>query len=216
MKKRCSALLLSVLLALSSALPARSQEPHVNVIGLIGDRAILRVDGEQVMLRRGESRGGVTLVNIEAGQAVLRVGQRDVRLGMGMDNGGFASPSENESVELLMNENGQFITSARINGRLAEVLVDTGANTVSMTTQDAKRLGIDYQRGTPGRIITAGGQVNAWGVSLQTVQVGAIVVRNVQANVRDSRDDAPILLGMSFLSQVSLQQENNRLRMTTR
>lgn len=192
--------------------------PHVNVIGLIGERAILRIDGEQVVLKPGESRGDVTLLRVESGKAVLRVGGREMHLGLGMDTGGVAArDGKGASVEVVMNGQGQYITSGSINGRVVQFLVDTGANTVSMTSGEARRLGIDYLvEGTQGASMTAGGVVRAWGVTLKSVTVGPITLQGVQATVRDSNDNAPILLGMTFLSRVSLQQENNRMRMSVR
>lgn len=208
--------LLAALLPAATAAPFR--DPHVNVIGLIGNRAILRIDGEQAMLQPGETRAGVTLVSVEAGQALLRIGAREVRLGMGMDTGGIAArAAQDASVELVMNGRGQFIAHGTINGRVVEFLVDTGANTVSMTSREARRLGIDYRvDGVQGASMTAGGVVKAWGVTLKSVTVGPITVKNVQATVRESNDNAPVLLGMTFLSRVSLQQENNRMKLSAR
>lgn len=219
MTARLRPALLALLLALPVVAPAGPPLPatHVNVIGLIGGRAILRIDGEQVILRPGESHGSVTLLGVENGEALLRVGKRELRLGMGMDTSGFAPRAEGGSVEVAMNGRGQFITNGMINGRVVEFLVDTGANTVSMTAQDARRLGIDYQvDGTRGASATAGGIVTSWAVTLKSVQVGPIVVRNVQATVRESPDLAPILLGMTFLSRVNLTQESQRLRLSER
>ena len=215
--------LLPCLLALLASWPGpalaapAAPAAHVNVIGLIGDRAILRIDGEQAMLRPGESRSGVTLLGVANGEAVLRVGNRELRLGMGMDTRGFAPRAEGGSVEIAMNGRGQFITNGMINGRVVEFLVDTGANSVSMTTEDARRLGIDYRiDGEPARSATAGGIVNSWVVNLKSVQVGPITVHNVTASVREALAHTPILLGMTFLSQVDLRQERNRLRLTAR
>lgn len=206
-----------LLLGLPGVSAAAYQDPHVNVIGLIGDRAILRIDGNQVILRRGESSNGVTLVDVVAGEALLRIGKREIRLGMGKDTGGIAERGSGASIEIVMNGNDQFITSGMINGRVVEFLVDTGANSVSMTTYDADRLGIDYKvDGAPMQTATAGGIVKSWMVTLRSVQVGPIVVKNVQASVRDAPNHAPVLLGMTFLSRVSLQQENNKLKMSVR
>lgn len=218
MPLRLSALLLSALLAGPAlAAPAGMGDPHVSVIGLIGDRAILRIEGEQVILRTGESRAGVTLVGIAAGEAVLRIGTREQRLGLGVDTGGIAPREDGGSVEIVLNGQGQFITSGMINGRVVQLLVDTGANSVSMTAEDARRLGIDYRvDGQPARSHTAGGIVPAWVVRLKSVRVGSIEVRNVVATVREAPTHSPILLGMTFLSQVDLRQERNRLRLTAR
>lgn len=213
----CVAALLLCLSGLPSPGLAAPKDPQVTVIGLIGDRAILRINGQQKMLRRGESDSGVTLTDIVAQEALLKINGRDVRLGMGMDTGGIAERQGGASVDLVMNANHQFITNGQINGRVVEFLVDTGANTVSMTTEDARALGIDYKMdGEKGASATAGGVVSAWGVTLKSVQIGGIVVKNVQATVREAPRMSPILLGMTFLSQVDLQHEKNKLKITQR
>lgn len=193
------------------------KDPFVSVIGLIGDRAILRINGVQATVKRGETRDGVTLVDIVAGEAVLKINDRELHLGMGMDTGGIAAREAGPSVEIGMNDEGQFITNGMINGHVVEFLVDTGANTVSMTTEDARALGIEYRLdGIEGRGATAGGIVRAWGVTLKSVKVGPITVKDVQATIREAPRNSPILLGMTFLSQVNLQNEKNRLKMTAR
>lgn len=209
------AFLLMFCLQAAEAAPAGG--PFVTVIGLMGDRVILRIDGEQALLRPGESRQGVTLRGVENGEALLRIGQREMRMGMGSDTGGIAPRESGGSVEIAMNAHGQFITNGMINGRVVEMLVDTGANSVSMTSEDARRLGIDYRvEGKPGRSATAGGVVRSWLVMLKSVQVGPIEVKNVEATVREAPTLAPVLLGMTFLSRVNLQQESQRLRITGR
>lgn len=193
------------------------KNPHVMVIGLLGGKAVLRINGVQYIIAQGETREGITLLGIAAQEAVLSMKGREVRLGMGMDTGGIAAHESDASVEIVMNGNGQFITNGQINGRVVEFLVDTGANTVSMTAEDARALGIDYKvLGQQGRSATAGGVVQAWGVQLSSVQIGPIVVKNVQATVREAPRISPILLGMTFLGRVNLLHEQNRLKITAR
>mgnify|MGYP001765502492 CR=1 FL=1 len=204
------------LLTLASPVLASRDDPHVIVIGLLGQKALLKIDGQQHMLGPGESAAGVTVLEVTRQDTLLRINKRETRLGMGKDTGGIAR-REGASVEIGMNGYGQFITGGQINGRVVQFLVDTGANTVSMTTGDARAMGLDYKRlGERSWVMTAGGQVDAWVVTLNTVQVGPITVRNVLATVRDSNDNAPILLGMTFLSRVSMQHEQNRLRLSSR
>lgn len=217
-RRFCALLCLVLLPAVLWAAPRGTDKgPHVTVIGLMGSKAILRINGQQQMLGKGESRDGVTLLDIVAGQAQLDINGRKIGLGMGMDTGGIAARTEGASVEIVMNPIGQFITNGQINGRVVEMLVDTGANMVSMTTEDARRLGIDYlMDGRLGTSSTAGGVVRSWVVTLKSVQVGPITVRNVQANIRDAPTISPVLLGMTFLSQVNMNHEQNRLKMTAR
>lgn len=218
MKRRGIWLVLMLLPVFGQAAPAyKPKDPTVSVIGLMGSRAILRINGEQALLGKGESRDSVTLKDIVAGEAVLQIGNREVRLGMGMDTGGISERGPGGSVELVMSRNGQFITNGQINGRVVEFLVDTGANTVSMTAEDAKALGIDYKvEGIRGASGTAGGIVPAWSVMLRSVKIGPIVIRNVEATVREAPRISPILLGMTFLSRVRLEHDQNKLKISER
>ncbi len=216
-RPRLRFLCLAILLLPLSLAAAPARVPHVAVIGLIGSKAILRIDGHQVMLGRGESQGDVTLLDIGKAEALLNVGGRELRLGMGMDTGGIVAREGGPSVEIVMNGRGQFLTNGMVNGRVVEFLVDTGANTVSMTADDARSLGIDYRLdGQEGRTMTAGGVVRSWNVTLKSVQIGPIAVRNVEASIREAPSFGPILLGMTFLSRVDIQHERNRLRLTAR
>lgn len=193
------------------------RNPQVMVIGLIGGKAVLRIDGVQRIVAKGETVDGVTLREIVAQEAVLNINGRDMRVGLGMDTGGIVPREAGASVELTMNANGQFITNGQINGHVVELLVDTGANTVSMTAEDARAIGIDYKViGKPGSSSTAGGVVASWSVDLASVQIGPLLVKNVQASVREAPRMSPILLGMTFLSRVNMQHEQNRLKMTAR
>lgn len=210
--------LLSLFLPLLASAPALASrdDPHVTVIGLIGNKAILRIDGEKHMLAAGESASAVTVVEVTRQDALLRINGRERRLGMGMDTGPISARAAGGSLEVAMNAHGQFITNGQINGRVVEFLIDTGANTVSMTVEDARALGIDYRAGQAGASLTAGGTVRAWGVTLDRVKVGSIELRGVQATVREAPRNTPILLGMTFLSRVKMQQEQNRLRLSER
>ena len=208
---------LLLLLTLASNALASRDDPHVLVIGLLGQKALLRIDGEQHMLAVGERIGGVTVLEVTRQDTLLRINKREVRLAMGKDTGAITHRSAGASVEIGMNGYGQFITGGQLNGRVVRFLVDTGANTVSLTANDARAIGLDYKRiGERVGIMTAGGNIEGWSVTLGSVQVGPITVRNVIATVRESNDNAPILLGMTFLSRVSMQHEQNRIRLTAR
>lgn len=72
-------------LARAAGLPS----PHVMLTGLVQrggtDMAVLSINGESRALRPGESASGVTLVRIERGAAVIRVGGLDARLSIGSE-----------------------------------------------------------------------------------------------------------------------------------
>lgn len=206
---------LAVLILLLTAAAASARD--IVVVGLMSDRAILKVDGETRLLRIGETLDDMTLLGVNAGEARLRIGDREERLTMGQDRGGARNTSGGGVVEISANAMGQFMTSGMINGRIVEFLVDTGASSVSMTRGQATRLGVDFRRfGKPCLSQTANGPVRCWMVLLSRVKVGPIVVDAVDAAVRDTDDGAPVLLGMSFLGRVKLEHADNRLKLTGR
>lgn len=108
------------------------------------------------------------------------------------------------TVELAASDNGHFFTPADVNGRSINVLVDTGATTVTLTYEDAEQAGIylspsDFTR--TGR--TANGTASFAPVRLATVAIGDITVRDVEAGVAEPGKLHVTLLGMSFISKLS-------------
>ena len=73
---------------------------------------------------------------------------------------------------------------------------------------------MDYSAGTSGQVETASGNVNAWLVTLDSVNVGGIRVDNVRASVVDGDFPATILLGMTFLKHVEMQESNGVLSLS--
>lgn len=202
------------LVAMTSPLWAQD----IAVLGLLADRAMVKVDGETHILKVSESYDDITLIAVSSQEARLLINGKERVFGLGQDRGGVQKKAEgSDSVEITANASRQFITSGMINGRLVEFLVDTGANTVSMNRKDAARLGVDYRRlGTIGMSSTANGNVKNWCLFLDKVKVGAITVTSVEATVRDTDDDVPVLLGMSFLGRLKLEHNENRLKLTAK
>jgi len=99
---------------------------------------------------------------------------------------------------------GHFLVGASVNGRDIEAVVDTGASTVALNAESARRLGIHpAQSAYTAPISTANGIVAAAPVTLDEVRVGGIRVRNVAAVVVPDGLLRVNLLGMSFLSRLS-------------
>lgn len=97
---------------------------------------------------------------------------------------------------------GQFWTDARVNNGHVKFLVDTGASSVALTLNDAKKAGIrtrDLRYDVP--IATAGGRNMAAFVELKSISVGAITLRNVRALVVPEGLHTS-LLGMTYLGQL--------------
>ena len=190
----------------------------IAVLGLLADRAVVKIDGETHILKLGEYHEDIRLVAVSSQEARLSIGGKERVFGLGQDYSAIQKSSTSQSsVEISANASNQFITNGMTNGNVVEFLVDTGANMVSMNRRDAQRLGIDYRRlGKEGMSGTANGTVKNWQILLNKVKVGAITVTSVQASVRDTEDNIPVLLGMSFLGRVNMTHEGSRLKLTAK
>ena len=98
---------------------------------------------------------------------------------------------------------GHFWADADVDGAKVRFLVDTGASSVSLTPDDARRLGID-----PAALVydqpvhTASGDRLAAHVRLASVSVGGALIKGVDALVI-GRGLPASLLGMSYLGRLS-------------
>lgn len=106
-------------------------------------------------------------------------------------------------VELRAASDGHFQTTAYVNGRPVEVLVDTGATHVALSHDDAQRAGIflspsDFTH----QAMTANGYTKVAPVTIARIEIQDIVVRNVQGSVHQRGGLQQTLLGMSFLHRL--------------
>ena len=100
-------------------------------------------------------------------------------------------------------ERGRFKVEGRIDGRRMDFLVDTGATVIALRMQDAARLGIHpVPRDFTAKVSTANGTVLAARTRLQAVDIGGLVVRDVDALVLPDEALGENLLGMSYLSRL--------------
>jgi len=116
---------------------------------------------------------------------------------------GYGQGNGDGSVTYYAGDDGHFMVTGLLNDiDRVRFMLDTGASTVSLTKEDAERIGIDTESlnyNTP--LNTANGI--SWGarVTIAKIQVGPIIVTNVAATVSQSGLDTS-LLGMSFLRQL--------------
>lgn len=113
-------------------------------------------------------------------------------------------PDHGGLVRLSADRNGHYLTEAEINNRLVRVLVDTGATLIALRYEDARSMDLI----NPGdkfdvRVRTANGDGRARRVTLRSVTVGTITVRDVEALVTEQGALATNLLGMSFLKRLA-------------
>jgi aspartyl protease family protein len=111
--------------------------------------------------------------------------------------------SSGQSVRLRAERNGHFFVVGKVDGMSVRFMVDTGATVIALTGEDARRLGLTpTSRDRAETHWTANGTVRVAPVRLKDVQIGSIVVRDVEAVVNE-RMDGVSLLGMSFLRRLA-------------
>lgn len=207
-RRLCCAALLAALAA-APLVAARAQS--VALTGLMGDRALLVIDGEApVVLARGQTRQGVTLVSVGADSAVLDIGGQQETLRVGESPVRLGGKASGTRVVLAAGSGGHYFGIAQINGVSANFVVDTGASNVVMSTAQADQLGLDYRAGQRETVATANGVTLAYGIGLDSVRVGSVEVYNVHATVVPTSATV-ILLGNSFLAHFQMTQENGEL-----
>lgn len=114
-----------------------------------------------------------------------------------------ASSSSGRNLTVRRDNRGHFQVEARVDGRRMNFLVDTGATVIAIPEKEAARIGIRPSRHDyTAKMKTANGTVPAAPTRLSMVEVGGIIVRDVQAVVMPDEALGENLLGMSFLSRL--------------
>jgi aspartyl protease family protein len=204
-----------VFLILSTALQATPAQLVVR--GLFEKAALLEIDGRSQFLRAGQrDSSGVLLVSATPKMAVVDIDGHRKTLTLNKQVGTIYRESSQTSVSLHKNNRQEYRTRVAINGRSADAVVDTGATSVAMSSAQAEQLGISYASGDVTAVATAGGVKKAFGITLNRVEVGEIKTQQVRAVVIEGDHPHVILLGMSFLEHINLQEQDNILVLTPR
>jgi len=189
--------------------PGVQAAPDVRVVGLFKDRAVVIIEGKQRILRVGQtSPEGIKLVAADSESALLEFEGEEFK---GMLDGRVSARTRSpatEQVQIWRNPQGMYATTGSINGLPVSLLVDTGATQVAMNAAQARRLGIDYRVvGVPAAITTASRLEPAWAVTLDSVKVGEIELRNIEGVVLDGAQPETVLLGMSYLGRLEIRND---------
>lgn len=112
-------------------------------------------------------------------------------------------------VVLQRNRAGHFVASGQINGQPVTFLLDTGASDVSVPGHVADRLGLERQARITYR--TANGDAVGFLTELDSVGLGGVVAHDVRGSINPNVDFDQVLLGMSFLRRLELDQRGDKL-----
>jgi aspartyl protease family protein len=117
-------------------------------------------------------------------------------------------------VRLKQSAGGGYYAEGRINQRPVKFLVDTGADSVAVSTGFARAVGL--KRGAAITVSTAGGTSVGYETRLEEVQLGTITLTDVRAIIVEGMDDKLVLLGMTFLRRVEFTQRDGELTLRHR
>jgi len=114
-----------------------------------------------------------------------------------------ASDAGQRSISIPHDIRGHFVAEGRIDGQRIAFMVDTGASVVALNESSAARFGLrpsrnDYRT----TVTTANGTVKAAATRLAMVELGGLIVRDVDAMVLPDEALSENLLGQSFLSKL--------------
>ena len=204
MLRRLAILLIAMLLPVAAIAVER-----ITVEALFSNKAMVTIDGTRRLLKLDQpSPEGVVLIDADSREAVIEVdGERQIyRLGSHVSSQ-FSKP-ETITARIQRDLSNSYSTVGSINGRNVRFLVDTGASAVAMNSGVAKRLGISYKlNGKRITVSTASGMTPAYEVELDRVQVGDIRLNRVRGFVIEGESPRRVLLGMSFLSRVKMEDQ---------
>jgi aspartyl protease family protein len=124
-----------------------------------------------------------------------------------------SAPGGIRSISIARDPRGHFQTEGRIDGQRIDFMVDTGASVVALNEKSAARFGFRPSRGDyNASVSTANGTIKAARTRLAMVELGGLVVRDVDAMVLPDEALSENLLGLSFLSKLKrFEYANGRL-----
>jgi clan AA aspartic protease (TIGR02281 family) len=125
----------------------------------------------------------------------------------------FASPAVViQKTVLERGAGGAYSAVVTINSKTVRGIVDTGATFMSMSAKTAAELGVRYESGKELEMTTANGKTKGRAVTLNSVAIGNITLNEIEAVVSEA--DHPLLIGMSFLSRLTINTNGNGMTLT--
>lgn len=107
---------------------------------------------------------------------------------------------------------GQYSVEALVEGVTVPMVVDTGASYVMISARTAARIGLQPDAGQPrASFRTANGIAHASPVTVKTIDLGSIILTDVQAFIAEDGATEENLLGASFLKRLASVEQRNGL-----
>ncbi len=184
---------------------------NIEVVGIFGKKAIIKIDGKQQVLKPGQTAKGVTVEKIEKSAVHLTINNQTRIFPLGSPIRTRYAERTHEQVTIGRDTGGMFTTSVIINGLSLPGMIDTGATTMALSSRHADAINLNFRTAPKKWVETASGVIPAYAVTLKTVRVGSIEVSNVSATVVDGNLPSKVLIGNSFLHSLTMEHQSNML-----
>ena len=178
--------------ALLCALAAAAHAQSVAFSGMLGEKALLIINGQARGVALGATVEGVKLVRLDGTQAQIEAGGKTQTLRLG-------------GTAVLAGD-----TGGRGKGTRIVLPVGSGGHYTAMGADVANRIGLDPADSTQSAAMTANGAVATRTITLRQVTIGDVTVYNVEAMVMPQAMPV-VLLGNSFLSHFQMHSDNDTL-----
>jgi aspartyl protease family protein len=123
------------------------------------------------------------------------------------------TPAGNRSLSIPRDFRGHFQAVGRIDGQHMNFMIDTGASVVALNERSAAKFGLRPSRSDYNATVsTANGNIKAARTRIAMMDVGGLIVRDVEAMVLPDEALSENLLGLSFLSRLKrFEYANDRM-----
>jgi len=211
-KQGLIAILVGFVVLFSSSYSVASHK--IKIMALFTNKAMVVIDGRQKLLKKGKPYQGVTLIRSDSESAVLELHgqQKTFKLGSEIATS-FKKADPGKELIVWKDVYNMFRIHGSINGSSMEFLIDTGATSVAMSSNAARRIGLKYKKVTPMQASTASGIARGYQMTLDKVKIGHILLYNVQAVVLDGSFPTEVLLGQSFLSRIHMVRDGDKMKL---
>lgn len=190
----------------------------IGVVGVFPNKAVLVVDGAAPKTYSAGDRinDQARLLSTDSASATFLIDGKRETISLGQHVVKPSASSGMPNVTLQADSRGHFMVIGRINGGAINMMLDTGATMIGLSSSEAMRLGIPYKEGKRGTVRTANGMVPVYVVKLDSVKIGDIELHHVDAAVAENGALPFALLGMSFLNRTDMRREGDRMTLTKR
>jgi len=120
--------------------------------------------------------------------------------------------TNDQKVVLKQNARGHYIAPGMINNMPVIFLLDTGATDVVVPQTLADKLGLSRSSST--QVTTANGMITVYNTILREVSLGGLKGSKIDAVINPYMDESTVLLGMSFLRNLSIVQQSGHLTLS--